>query len=214
MKTAPRILLISFAVVSCATAAALPQKAPITKYTGLWTNSPFTSKPLPPPPPDTVNPLEDLALLGVSPISSGYRVTMVNKKKPEERVVVDSDSLKSDYKILEVTRKPGDPLGTVVRMQAGSITGTVSFDEKLLVIAAPKAPPKPAPGTPGTAVPPQMGGLPGQTVPPGGTSATRLPRPRVVPPSPTPAPAPVASPATNQSSQSGSRSSRRGSYGR
>ena len=29
-------------------AADLPKKAPITKYTGLWTNSPFTSKPPPP----------------------------------------------------------------------------------------------------------------------------------------------------------------------
>ena len=210
MKTVPRILLSTLAIVSCATAE-LPKKAPITKYTGLWTNSPFTSKPPPVDQGPPVNLLEDFALLGVSPISAGYRVTMINKKKPEERVTVDTDSAKSDYKILEVTRKPGDPLGTVVRMQAGTITGSVSFDEKLLVLATPKVAPKAPPGAPGVNnQPPQPGQPVQQPVQPGVNPASRLPRPRVVPPTPTPAPAP----ATNQSSQSGSRSTRRGSYGR
>ena len=204
MKTAPRILLSTLVLVAWATAE-LPKKAPITKYTGLWTNSPFTSKPPPPEALPTVNPLEDYALAGVSPISSGYRVTMINKKKPEERITVDSDSPKGDYKILEVTRKPGDPLATVVRMQAGAVTGTVSFDEKLLVLATPKAPPK-APPAANMQPPPQPQPVPQSA---GQSAASRLPRPRVVPPAPT---APVAP--TTSSSSSGQRPTHRGSYGR
>ena len=154
--------------------ADLPKKAPISRYTSLWTNSPFTAKPPPPPPGEEVNPLDDYALIGVSPItgSNRYRVTLINKKKPDERITVDSDKTVSGFKILGVTRKPGDPLGTVVRMSSGSMTGTVSFDEKLLTIAV-KAPPQ---------VAPQVPGKPPQPVPPGQAQPLRQPRPRVVPP--------------------------------
>lgn len=156
--------------------AALPKKAPISRYTSLWTNSPFTSKPPPPEAGPENNPLDDYALIGVSPItgSNRYRVTLINKKKPDERITVDSDKTVSGFKILGVTRKPGDPLGTVVRMSSGSMTGTVSFDEKLLTVATAKAPPQ--------AAPPQVPGQPPQPVPPGQAQPLRQPRPRVVPP--------------------------------
>lgn len=177
MNAVTHILLLSLALTGWA-AADLPKKAPITKYTGLWTNSPFTSKPPPPAPPDAVDPLSDYCLAGVSPVAGGYRVTLLNKKKPEERITVDPDNPKGDFKILEVTRKSGDPLGTTVRISSGAVTGTVSFDEKLLVLAAPpavKTAPKPptagAPGAPGA---PPMPGNP----------AVREPRPRVIPPAP------------------------------
>jgi hypothetical protein len=49
MKTAPRMLLLALALTGWA-AADLPKKAPVTKYSRLWTDSPFTSKPEPPPP--------------------------------------------------------------------------------------------------------------------------------------------------------------------
>ena len=52
-------------------AADLPKKAPITKYAGLWTNSPFTSKPPPVGPAEAANPLEDYTLAGVSPVTGG-----------------------------------------------------------------------------------------------------------------------------------------------
>jgi hypothetical protein len=169
-------LLIASALVGWA-AADLPRKAPINKYTGLWTNSPFTSKPPPPPPGEVVNPLGDYALGGVSPISSGYRVTLLNKKKPEERIVVDSDKPSGGFKILAVTRKIGDPLGTVVRMSSGSVTGSVSFDEALLKLAPPPAAAPPANAPPGVQPPVQPGAQPVQP-------ALRQPRPRVVQPPP------------------------------
>lgn len=208
MHSAPRILLLSLALIGWATAD-LPKKAPISRYTGLWTNSPFTSKPPPPDAGPTVNPLEDYALVGVSPIGasptgdSNYRVTLLNKKKPEERVVVDSDNPKSTFKILKINRKPGDPLGTVVHMSSGAVEGDVSFDEKLLVLAiapAAKVNPKAQPGVPPVPVPqPQIPGQP-----------QRQPRPRVVPPpTPTTAQPRVQQPQPNLPNQT-NRPSRRG----
>jgi hypothetical protein len=205
MKPVPSILLATLCPHRHWVAADVPVKAPPTKYRTLWENSPFTSKPPPPEDGPVANPLEDYALGGVSPTTSGYRVTLLNKKKPEERITVDSDSTKSGFKILEVTRKSGDPLGTIVRMSSGALTGTVSFDEKLLTIAAPPAAAKPQP-QPGQ--PQVMPGVP-QPQPQPGQVPQRQPRPRVVPP-----PAPQAQPQVQpqqqgQPSQGGTRSDRR-----
>lgn len=180
--------------------AEVPRKVPLQSYSTLWNNSPFTSKPPPPPPGEVKNALEDYALIGVSPVgaSNNYRVTLINKKKPEERIMVFSDGKKPDFKILGVTRKPGDPLGTVVSMQAGSATGTVSYDEKLLTLTPPAAtPPQPQAGQPP---------IPGQAVPPGQNQGqnqgqARQPRPRVVPP-PTPATTQQAQPVQQQQQRS------------
>lgn len=197
MKSVPRMFLITLAITGWAVAAK-PARPGLTKYSSLWSNSPFTSKPLPPPPGEEADPLEDYALLGVSPIGGGYRVTLIHKKKPEERVTVDSDRPSGDFKIISVVRKPGDPLGTVVRMTSGSRTGTVGFDEKLLVLAPPPAP-KPQPGA-NPAQPGQPGAQP-QLQP--GQMPPRQPRPRVVPP-------PVPTPPAAQPTQSTERPDRRG----
>lgn len=184
MKTSLSILTCTF-LLSAWTVADLPRKMPINTYSSLWNNSPFTSKPPPPPQGEEVNPLDDYALIGVSPIGQGYRVTLINKKQATERITVDSGDSRSGFEILGITRKPGDPLGTQVRMRSGSKTGTVSYDEKLLSIAAPVAPPPQNPQV--------VPGLPpgidqnGQAVP------QRQPRPRVVPP-----PAPQAAPQAAQ----------------
>lgn len=182
MRSVLRILLLVPALTGWA-AADLPRKAPISKYTGLWTNSPFTSKPPPAEAGPAANPLEDYTLGGVSPITGGYRVTLLNKKKPEERIITESDKPSGGFKILGVTRKPGDPLGTVVRLSSGSVTGTVSFDQASLKLAPP---PAAAPAAPAANAPPgvQPPGQPPQPVPPGANNALRQPRPRVVQPPP------------------------------
>ncbi|MEO5713861.1 MAG: hypothetical protein ABIT37_10280 [Luteolibacter sp.] len=183
----------SLTFLSCAAlftgwaSAELPKKMPVGRYSGLWMSSPFTSKPPPPGPMVEGNPLEDYALIGVSPIAGGYRVSLINKKNPEERVLVDSDNPASKFKILNVTRKPGDPLGTVVRLTSGSVTGTVTYDEKLLTLAAPAAKAA-APGQP-----PQPGQPPMPGQPPNPNNPQRQPRPRVVPP-PSPQGAPQGVP--------------------
>lgn len=179
--------------------AEVPKKAPLSRYNGLWTNSPFTSKPPVVGEVEEANPLEDYALIGVSPIdNNGFRVTLINKKKPDERITVDSGKGASGFSIVGVDRKPGDPLGTAVRMKSGSKSGIVKFDEKLLTIAAPKPAAVQQPNIPGQ--PQQQPQLqPGQ-VPP----VQRQPRPRVVPP-----PAPQAGQA-QQPAQQNQRPQRRG----
>lgn len=201
MTLASRIFCITLALTAWGVAA-LPQKAPLAKYAGLWNNSPFTSKP--PPPPDTpgVNPLDDYSLAGVSPISSGYRVTLFNKKTPAERITVETGSTKNDFKILEVTRKSGSPLATVVRMQNGSNIGSISFDEKLLVLAAPPAA-KAAAKPPGPA-----GSPPPVPVPVPAAQLSRTQRPRVVPPpqlGQSPSPSNPANPRTTRPAHHGDR---------
>jgi hypothetical protein len=166
-------VLLALALTGWAVAD-LPKKAPLTKYNGLVKNSPFTSKPPPPVDGPVANPLEDYALGGISPIGDGFfRISLLNKKKPDERKIIDSDRPKEGWKVLEITRKAGDPLATVVRISTGSSIGSVGFDEKLLALAQPpaqKVAPKLQPGQP-----PQPGQQPGQ-------SLVRQPRPRVVPP--------------------------------
>ncbi len=178
MKTLPRILLVSLAVGGWAFGD-IPKKRPSTGYTGLWTNSPFTSKPPPVVSGPVANPLDDYALAGVSPIQGGYRVTMLNKKNPEERITVDSGGSRSnDYKILSVTRKPGDPLGTVVRMSMGAVTGSVMFDEALLVLQAPPPQQVQQPQAPPGVTPDGQPQVQPQPAQPG----QRQVRPRVIPP--------------------------------
>jgi hypothetical protein len=184
MHFALRIILLAPALAGWAVAAAdLPRKAPLSKYTVLWTNSPFTSKPPPPEAGPTVNPLEDYVLSGVSPISNGYRVTLLNKKTPDKRIVVETDKPAEGFKILSVKRKPGDPLGTVVSMSSGSVNGTVSFDTALLALTPPPAAAPPKPNQPPGIQPPPQPAQPGQP-------ALRQPRPRVVPPPPATTPQP------------------------
>jgi hypothetical protein len=160
--------------------ADVPKKAPLSRYTNLYMNSPFTSKPPPAEAGPENNPLDDYALIGVSSIGKilgleAHRVTLINKKKPEERITVTSADPKSRFKILGVTTKPGNPLDTVVTMASGAMTGTVAFDEKLLTIAAatPRAPVHGQQTPPGA--PPIQPGMP---------MPQRQPRPRFIPPPP------------------------------
>jgi hypothetical protein len=182
---APLLLLLP--ALTAVLHAGVPQKQPLATYTNLWANSPFTAKPPIMGPATIANPLEDYALLGVSPISNkGYRVTLINKKKPDERITVESGKTSADgFSIIEVKREAGQPLKTTVEMASGTMRGTVSFEENLLTIAAPP-PTAPVPAQGQAPVPQVQGQAPGQVI-------QAQPRPRVVPP---PAPGqPNANPA-------------------
>lgn len=173
--------------------ADVPRKQPRTKYAKLWNDSPFTSKPV----SDSVeedNPFDDFVLGGVSPIAGGYRVTLLDKKKSDARTYIESDK-PSDFKILEVSRKKGDPLGTTVRLSRGSQTGVVSFDEKLLVLKAAPQQQQQNPAQQGRNQPPArppVAGTQGQPNP----APQRQPRPRIVPPPAVNTPAPANAPQT------------------
>lgn len=185
-------------------AADLPRKAPLTKYRTLWQDSPFTSKPVEAGGPAVANLLDDYSLAGISPIEGGYRVTVMNKKKPGERIYVYSDEpdAKHGFRIEAVEKNEGGPRATVVRMSAHGQRGTLAYDESLLALAAAPRPPAahvPASGqervisseeamlaesassNPNPAATRQPGGAGPQNPSQG---APRIPRPRVIGPPP------------------------------
>lgn len=146
--------LFALASVVGTVCAELPLKRSVQQYQRLWTDSPFTAKPVAEDTP-AFNPLEDYVLLGVSPIKQGYRVTILNKKKPTDpRIVVESHKPTEGFKVVDVIREKGDPLATKVRMMSGSMTGLVGFEEKFLKIDPPKQA-KPTPNNANTGTPTQ-----------------------------------------------------------
>lgn len=203
------ILVLSSVVFSSMANAAIPRKEPLVKYTGLWTNSPFTSKPPPPPPGETVNPLDDFTLTGIAPVPGGYRITIISKKNPELKKVIEPGT-PGEFTVVSVNRNPDKYLGTTVVLSTGAIQGTVSFEEEMLTLKAPPAPQQPQQGnnnlppgiTPAQANP-QPNGNPSQQ---DANTAQRQPRPRIVPP-PTPNTGNTQAQPTNKDNQE--RSNRR-----
>lgn len=172
MKTLPKLACL-LPLLAGMLHAEVPRKPLPSKYRNLWQNSPFTTKPQGPTVVD-YNVLQDYVLLGVSPIEEGYRVTMLNRKRPNDgRVVVESNRHSDGFKIVEVMHSQGEPLKTKVKLAKGGKSGTVGFEDKFLALKAP----------PATAKPQQ----PNNRVLPGTTnrnqpSDVRVPRRRIIPP--------------------------------
>ncbi|MFC7336313.1 hypothetical protein ACFQY0_03920 [Haloferula chungangensis] len=153
--------------------AGAPTQPTLTRYSKLWINSVFTTK----PDPVTIeaqNPLEDYALGGISKLEDGYYAILLNKKKPEDKVVIYPGQ-KNEFEVLDVKWPSGSWRDAVVTVRSGSTTGTVEFDDKLLTVkptqvATPKGPSKSAPK-------PTVNGAK-----PTSSSSNRTPRPRVVVP--------------------------------
>ena len=188
MKT----FLTSTALIAFAISTALgdvPKKIPLYQFAYLWTESPFTSKPPPPNPPDAVNPLDDFTLTGIAPVPGGYRVTIISKKDPTVKEIISPDG-DGPFKVISVNRNPGQTLGTTVVLSNGSMQGTVSFEPDLITLNSAPAPQQNPQGNPN--LPPGVNNNQGgQNLPPGvdpnqanqgGQNAG--PRPRIVPPSP------------------------------
>ena len=173
----PAILLAAILTTAMATAQDIPAMPAEGKYASLWNNSPFTSKPVivAPEAAPEVNPLEDYALIGITPVTGGHVVTLINRTNTEKRIMLDSrwPERNKDFKVVGVNRKAGDPLGTTVTISTGRITGTVAFEEELLTITPPQAARAPQPNA-------QQPGAPGQ--PAQLNNPVRAPRPRVVAP--------------------------------
>ncbi len=172
--------MLGFAVPSETFASDVPNKALLSRYAPLWNNSPFTSRPaiVAPEAAPEVNPLEDYALIGVSPSGDGFRVTLINRNDPTERIIIDGSrpNPRHDFEILEIDRKPGRPLATTVRLSKGSSVGTVGFEQSLLALT----PPPVAKTVPPPNAPPNV--APGEAQPENAQGIRRQPRPRVVPP--------------------------------
>jgi hypothetical protein len=165
-------LIIGFVLLAMNAHAAAPKQLLPARYTKLWTDSPFTSKPIVVGPGPVANPLEDYSLGGISKLADGYFAILFNSKKPDEKVVIRPGS-KSEFTIVKVDWAD-NWRETVVTLRNGATTGTVTFDEKQITINAPAAKPQAKPPLPG-----QLG-----TPPQPGQPNVRTPRPRVVVPPP------------------------------
>lgn len=158
-------------------AAEVPKDPQLTRYADLWLKSPFTTPPKKVEDAPPVNPFEDLALRGIAPLSTGnYLITLVNKKNPTETTIIDTER-SAEYEVVKIERHPEEALGTVVHLKKGTISGTVSYDEKLSTL------PPPGPKKPQAGQPPQAPGAP--PMPPGMTPpvpGAPQPRSRVIPP--------------------------------
>ncbi len=187
MKTLPILIFFAFACLSIH--ANTPTKEPLVKYTGLWTNSPFTAKPVVVSSGPTVNPFEDFTLTGIAPVPGGHRITIINKKNPDiKRVIQPGGS--DEFKVVSVNRNPEKSLGTTVTLSSGSVQGTVTFQPELITLkTAPTAPVEQQ-----QIIQPPVDPPPNQN--PQAQTGQRLPRPRIMPP-PTP---PANQPIQNQPS--------------
>lgn len=204
MKTLPfSILAVSLAAGIAS--AEPPKKPPLTTYTKLWSDSPFTTKPPPAAAKEEDSALADWTLGGVSEVAGGYMVTLLHKKNAGESIILRPDNIQKTTADAIEWLKPGDP-GTfkldrveygkggwkdiTVHLMSGSRSGTVRFDEKNLTPkASAPAPGNRPPGQPGQPVPGQPVPQPGVQQPNQPTPAApgaRQARQRVVPPAPAP----------------------------
>ena len=168
--------------------AEIPKKAPLVKYSGLWADSPFTSKPELIDGPAAVNPLDDFTLTGIAPVPGGYRITIISKKNPELKKVIEPGGSEKKFTVVAVNLSPDKLLGTSVVLSTGDMQGTVSFEPDVVTLNAPPAAAQQGQQNlpPGLVLDPQAVGQ----VPPenpqaqeaNAQSPQRQPRPRIVPP--------------------------------
>ncbi len=200
----PGAVLYSLLALSLSTLADIPKKAPLVKYTGLWTNSPFTSKPPVVDGPAAVNPLDDFTLTGIAPVPGGYRITIISKKDPTQKKVIEPGG-NNEFTLVSVNRDPDKLLGTSVVLSTGAMQGTVTFEPELVTLnVAPAAAPQGQQNLPPGVVPDpnqqangQAQQANGQAQQANGQAPQRQPRPRIVPP-PAPAGTTPAQPAQQQ----------------
>lgn len=178
MKRTITLFLCLLAGASVGAAAGVPKKVPFTQYARLWIDSPFTTKPLANFGDAMKSPLDDYALCGVTQVTGGYSVILLDKKKPDQRIRIEPGS-SPEYKIVEVIRKEGEPLGTSVRISYQGKEKVLEFDEKLLAIKTTIPPRQMNPNVVRPNQPP-MPNTAGVSSP--GASPVPTPRPRIVPP--------------------------------
>jgi hypothetical protein len=130
--------------------AAPPVKPAKSRYTPLWSNSPFTAKPIinAPSGPPPVNPMDDYALGGVTQFPDGYFVILINKKDPTEKITVQP-GVHSEFKVLSVNMgvdsisEDGKMIneGASVKLANGSMQGEVKYDDKIMAMKGASANP-------------------------------------------------------------------------
>lgn len=167
-----QVSLLSWLALAAVACAGAPSQPTLTRYSKLWVNSVFTTKPE--IVTNDVNPLEDYALGGISKLEDGYYAILLNRKKPDDKIVIYPGK-KNEFEVLDVKWPSGSWRDAVVTVRNGSKSGIVKFEDKLLTL-------KPAPSqTPQKGKPAAKPGTKPQA-PGGRNNGRRTPRPRVVVP--------------------------------
>ena len=212
MKTRA-LAILAFAASGSLALAAVPKKVPVTSYSKLWSQSPFTTKPPPKSTVDENSALDDWTLGGVSEVTGGgYMITLLNKKNVGESQIIRPGGVQKmlpdkvewlelgapgTFKLDRVEYGKGGWKDISVHLLAGGKPGVIKFDDKTTVpkagAAAPQANRQGQPGQPGQPQPGQP--QPGQPVPqqpaavqqqqPGQNNGGQR-RQRVLPPAPQP----------------------------
>jgi hypothetical protein len=132
----PFLSMMTLSIVLCSIIHAdVPEKKPLQYYSGLWLNSPFTTKPEIINNTPAINPFDDYHLTGIAPIKGGYRITITHKKT-KDKIVIEPGR-ESVFQVLNVDRNPEISLGTVVTLTNGSSQGIVRFEPNLVVLNIP-----------------------------------------------------------------------------
>ena len=132
MSRFPNPILIAL-LLALPAAAAAPRKVPLQTYTTLWTQSPFTVKPvIEAEDREEENPFEDWALGGVSGFGGRQLVVLFHRKEANRQMIVDSGDPKAEFKVIEVRQDPDDYKKTEVVISGSGRIGTVTYDDKLM----------------------------------------------------------------------------------
>lgn len=127
--------------------ASPPRKTPMGDLKALWQASPFTSKPQLQEASPPVSPFQDWALGGVSQISGGYMVTLINVKNEGESQIIRPDRVEiytpqnastpmkvhrageddRDFSVVRVDVGNSDWKETRVILSSAGRTGSVSY---------------------------------------------------------------------------------------
>ena len=149
-------LFLSFGITAVVSADP-PKKPRLTKYTRLWTNSPFTIKPEVKP-KAAESPLERDWMLGsISPSGEGYTVTLINKKDRKNRIRFIPGVPSDGYELLDVKQDMQNPENSRVEISKGSQKAWITYVPDLVKIRTATTAKKPTASNKKSARPPVPG---------------------------------------------------------
>ncbi len=126
--------LIFTLVSTSGTMADPPQKPKIGQYTRLWTNSPFTIKPVAKAAAKE-SPLERDWMLGsIRRSGNGYSVTLINKKDRKDRIRFLPGVEANGFKLLKITQDNTDSAKSRVKISKGSQEAWITYDPNLVKV--------------------------------------------------------------------------------
>lgn len=126
--------LLTLVMTSVVVSAKPPKKPYASRYSRLWTHSPFTIKPVKEP-VKVASPLErDWALGSIRPGVNGYSVTLINKKDRKDRIRFLPGVPAGDFQLLEVQQDGKSYKNSRVRVRKGGQTAWLTYDEQLLKV--------------------------------------------------------------------------------